>query len=310
MTAIRVVGGTSNTGLAAAIADRLSAGPAAAHVERFPDGEIQAVVEDVWGRDVYVVAPTAPPVADHLFELALLLDAARRAGAARLTAVVPYFGYARQDRRTRPGEAIGSRIALDTVASAGAQRLVVVDPHSATLESASTIPVEVLSAVAVLADAVGESEEPSVVVAPDLGAVPLAERYAARLAAPVAIVRKHRTSGSEVRADALVGDVRGRRAVIVDDMVSTGATIEAAASLVRQHGARPAVVVAATHGLLVDPAPARLTRLAPLRLFTTDTVPGRATMPVAEVCSVAPLLAAAIARLHNGTGIGDLGFRR
>ncbi len=310
MTAIRVIGGTANPGLAEAVAARLAAGPAGVHVERFPDGELLPTVDDVEGRDVYVVAPTSPPVGDSLVELALLLDAARRAGAARLTAVVPYFGYARQDRRLRSGDAVGARVALDLVAGAGAQRLVVIDPHSATLEAAAAVPVEVLSAVAVLADAVGESTEPSVVVAPDLGAVTLAERYAVRLAAPVAVVRKHRTSGHEVRAEDLVGDVAGRRAVVVDDMVSTGATIEAAVSLVRQRGARPSVVVAATHGLFVGPAAARLARLAPLQLFTTDTTAVPGDLPTVEVCSIAPLVAAAVARLHHGTGLDDLGFRR
>ena len=310
MTAIRVIGRTANPVLAEAVAERLAAGPAAVAIERFPDGDLRPMVDGVAGQDVYVVAPTSPPVSEHLLELALILDASRRAGAARLTAVVPYFGYARQDHRTWPGEAIGARVALDVIASAGAHRLVVVDPHAPGLEAAAPIPVETLTAVHLLADATGETIEPPVVVAADLGAVTLADRYAVLLGAPVAMVRNYRVSGHEVHAEELVGEVAGRRAVVVDDMVSTGATIEAAVSLVRARGARPSVVVAATHGLLVGPALTRLARLAPLRLLTTDSTAVLTGLPTVEVCSIAPLLATTIARLHTGSGLDDLGLRR
>ncbi len=254
---MRIVAGTANVALAAGVAAALSCELTPCEVERFPDGELRPVVANVRGDDVYVVEPTGPPVSEHVVELLLLLDACRRAGAERVTAVVPYFGYARQDRRSKPGEAVGARVIAEALVSAGAQRLVIVDPHTAALEAMCSVPVEMLTAVPVLARAFSsELAEDAVVVAPDLGAVKLAERYAALVARPVAIVRKTRVSGAAVRAEELVGQVEGRSALIVDDMISTGSTIEAAARVLRAHGATGDIVVAATHGLFVPPAPA------------------------------------------------------
>jgi ribose-phosphate pyrophosphokinase len=223
---------------------------------------------------VYLVESTGPPVSDNILELLLLLDASRRAGAGRLTAVVPYFGYARQDRRRSSGEAVGARVLADALVSAGAQRLVVVDPHTTALEAMCAVPVEMLSAVPVLARAVtGDLAEDAVVVAPDLGAVKLAERYAALLERPVAVVRKTRVSGEAVRAEELVGEVAGRSALIVDDMISTGGTIEAAVRVLQAFGASREVVVVATHGLLVASAHKRLAPLVD-RLVVTDSLAG------------------------------------
>ena len=193
------------------------------------------------GEDVYVIQPTRPPVNDHLIELLLLLDACRRAGADRVTAVVPYFGTPGRDRRGKAGEAVGPRVVADALAVAGADRLVVIDPHTAAFEATCPIPVDTLTAVPVLAAAlaVGDADT-AVLVAPDLGAVKLAERYASLLRREVVVIRKTRVSGQTVRAHELVGDVRGRPAVIVDDMISTGATIEAAAEVLEAQGARPA----------------------------------------------------------------------
>ena len=250
----------------------------ACEVERFPDGELRPVVVSVRGEDVYVVQPTGPPVNEHLVELLLVLDACRRAGADRVTAVVPYFGYARQDRRARTGEAVGARVVADALVSAGAQRLVVVDPHTAALEAMCSVPVEMLGAAPVLARALESTiAEDAVVVAPDLGAVKLAERFAALLGRSVAVVRKTRVSGTSVRAEELVGDVRGCAAVIVDDMISTGGTIEAAARVLHSLGARDGIVVAATHGLLVGPACDRLVTVGLQRLLVTDSLPAVAS---------------------------------
>lgn len=307
MTA-RVVPGSANRALACAIAAILGAEPTACEVERFPDGELRPAVPELRGDDVYVVQPTGPPVNDHLVELLLVLDACRRAGAARLTAVIPYFGYARQDRRGRAGEAVGVRVVADAVTAAGADRLVVVDPHTVTLEALCSIPVDMLTAVPALAATLQpELAADAVLVAPDLGAVKLAERYASILRRDVVVVRKTRVSGASVRAVGIVGAVRGRPAVIVDDMISTGSTIEAAVDVLHAHGAA-GFTVAAVHGPLVAGAVERMAAVGASRILVTDTVGGAASGSV-QVCSVAGLLADAVDRLHHDRPLGDLLLR-
>ena len=303
-----IVAGTANPNLAEAVASGVGSVAMRSGLERFPDGELCPVVGPMRGDDVYVFQPTTPPVNEHLMELALLLDACRRAGSRRVTAVVPYFGYARQDRRSRPGQAIGARVVADMLAAAGADRIVVVDPHTPGFEATCSIPVEVLTATSVLVTAL-RNRKPgrSVVVAPDLGAVKLAERFAAAVGLPVAVVRKSRISGTSVRAEELVGDVVGCQPIIVDDMISTGATIEATARLLEAHGALPQPVVAATHALLLGAAPDRLDQLRLARLLVTDTVPIPSNAPsTLEVCSVAAMLSDAIGRLHREEPLDDL----
>ncbi|HTY30947.1 ribose-phosphate diphosphokinase [Mycobacterium sp.] len=299
MTVLRIVSGSANPALANAIANYLGVESDGCFVQRFPDGELRPAVENVCGADVYVIQPTSPPVNEHVVELLLLLDACRRDRAARVTAVVPYFGYARQDRRTGAGQAVGSAVIADAIGAAGADRLVVVDPHTPTLEALCRIPVETLSAVPALSgELAAELEEGAVVVAPDLGAVKLAERYAAVLRGPVAVVRKQRESGTAVTALDIAGDVRGRAVVIIDDMITTGATIEAAVELLRVRGAAPHAVVAATHGLLVHAAVSRLRELELRYVLVADTVAVKASGTFIRVCSIAPMLAEAIACLH------------
>lgn len=307
-----VVPGTANQALALAVADRLGVDTAVCEVERFPDGEVRPVVEAVRGEDVYVVQPTGPPVDENVVELLLLLDACRRAGAGRTTAVVPYFGYARQDRRLREGQAVGARVCAEALAAGGADRLVVVDPHTAALEAMCAVPVEMLTALPVLGEAMGGlvSTE-AVVVAPDLGAVKLAERYAAMWGRRIAVVRKSRVSGRAVYASDLIGDVAGRPAVIVDDMITTGATIEAAVGVLRAHGVTD-VTVTATHGVLTPNAIERIALLSVGSVLLTDTLALPATALSAppagwiKVCSVAPLLADALGRLHRDEPLGAL----
>lgn len=327
--AARILPGTANRPLAISVADDLGVGAAGCEVERFPDGELRPVVENVRGEDVYVVQPTGPPANEHLVELLLLLDACRRAGAERITAVVPYFGYARQDRRLREGQAVGARVCVDALAAAGADRLVVVDPHTPALEAMSSVPVEMLSALPVLAGAIGDLADDAVVVAPDLGAAKLAERYAAMSGRDVTVVRKTRLSGAVVHASELIGDVAGRPAVVVDDMITTGATVEAAVRVLRDHGATD-VTVAATHGVLSAGAAERISAPGVGRLILTDTLALAGTLaldgtsplagasPLAsrpgpkapaigfEVCSIAPLIAEALRRLHEDEPLGDL----
>ena len=305
---LRIACGTAHRALASRVSSALGIGSLTGEVERFPDGELRPIVPEVRGDDVFVVQPTGPPVNDHLVELLLLVDACRRAGAGRVTAVVPYFGYARQDRRSRDGQAIGASVVAAAVAAAGANRLVVIDPHTTALEAMFAIPVETLTAVPAIANTLLPAVTPdAVVVAPDLGAVKLAERYASLLGLSVVIVRKTRVTGAIVRAEELVGQVDGRPAIVVDDMISTGATIEAAVRLLLDNGARPDVIVAATHGVFVGNAVERLASLPLRSLVVTDSlgvVEGLA-LPV-EVTSIAPLLATAIGRLHGDEPVDEL----
>jgi ribose-phosphate pyrophosphokinase len=302
--AVQLVPGSANRALATAVAARLGTELAAYELERFPDGELRPHVAEIRGSDVYVVQPTGPPVNEHLAELLLLLDACRRAGAGRLTAVVPYFAYARQDRRGRAGEAVGARVVADVLAAMGADRLVVVDPHTVALEAMCAMPVEMLTAVPVLAAALDPMiPDTAVVVAPDLGAVKLAQRYASLLHRRVAVVRKIRTSGETVEAQDLVGDVTGLPTVIVDDMISTGATIEAAARVIVAHGGVEEVVVAATHGVLVGGAIDRISKGPTRRVLVTDTLPAPSAV---SVCSISVLLADAIGRLHRDEPLDEL----
>jgi len=298
---IAFVAGSAHPELAAAVAAALGVAPWPATVGRFPDGEVQVELrEPVRGRDVFLLQPTSPPVDDNLVELLLLADACRRAGAARLTAVVPYFGYARQDRRTRGLEPIAARVVADLLRTAGLDRLVAVDLHSPTVEGFLSFPLEHLTAVPLLAEAVRRDVPADcVVVAPDLGAVKLAERYAALLGAPLAIVAKTRLGPSQVKAEDVIGDVAGRTPLIVDDMISTGGTVEAAVKAAVRAGSHADFVVAATHGVFSGACAATLAALPLRRLVVTDSVPARAGAPEADRVSVAPLLAEAILRLHR-----------
>ncbi len=306
---LMLLAGTANEPLGAAIARHLGVTSAARSITRFPDGELRVEVQaSVRGRDVYLVQPTSPPVETHLIELLLLADACRRAGAARLTAVVPYFGYARQDRRAGGREAVGARVVADTLQVAGIQRAVAVDLHTAALEGIVSVPLEHVSAVPALVEAIRPAvDRDAVIVAPDLGATRLAERYASALDLPVAIVHKTRVSSERVSVRRVTGDVQGRIPWIVDDMISTGGTIEAAAAAMLAAGARPPVNVVASHALLVGQAVERLQALRLGRFVTTDSMARSAAPPLPiEVVSLAPLLGEAITRLHTDRSLHDL----
>jgi len=306
---LTIVAGSGNPRLAESIAERLGVGLCPSIITRFPDSELYVELGDsVRGCDVYVVQPTGPPVDGHLMELLLLADACRRAGAARLTAIVPYFGYARQDRRAKGREAVPGRVTADMLGIAGFQRIVSVDLHTPSLEGFFGIPLEHLSAVAALANAIDDSvTDDAVIVAPDLGAVRLAESYAQLLHRPIAIAHKTRLSGSDVQVQGIVGDVAGRVPVIVDDMISTAGTIEAAVKALLAAGCRREIIVLASHALLVGPAIERLSALPLKRLVVADSLPlpEHGSLPI-EIVSLAPMLGETIARLKVGESMSEL----
>jgi len=301
--------GTANPVLSRAVADALGVPLSRADVGCFPDGELHVELQEtVRGHDVYLLQPTSPPVERHLLELLLLADACRRAGAARITGVVPYFGYARQDRRASGRAAVAARVVAELIDTRGFARMVALDLHSPALEGFFATPLEHLTAVPVLVRALGASRPANgVIVAPDLGAAKLAERYAKALVLPVAIVHKVRASGTDVEVHGITGEVRNRSPIIVDDMISTGGTIAAAAAALIEAGCEPDLSVVASHALLVGPAVGRLRALRLRRLIVSDSVAQPDVQPLrVETASVAPLLSDAISRLHHDRSLNDL----
>src|SRR5215213_7023867 len=305
-----IFAGSANVTLAEAIAAELGIRAGSREVQVFPDGEMQVELrESVRGEDVYLVQPTSPPGEKHLLELLLLADAAHRAGAARLTGVIPYFGYARQDRRASGREAVGARLVAGLLESGGLfERVVAVDLHTAAIEGFFGIPLEHLSAVPMLVESVRPyAGADGVVVAPDMGAAELAQRYAEPLELPVAVVHKARIGGSEVSVGSVTGEVRGRKPIIVDDMISTSGTVKATIEALTEEGCEPEFAVVASHGLFAGSAEEDL-RDAPVeRYVVTDSVlpPEGPNLPL-EVVSLAPLLASAIDRLHNDRSLDEL----
>ncbi len=296
-----IFSGNANRELAAAIARELGGGLAAAAVSTFRDGESQIVVQDdVRGRDVFVVQPTSPPVNHNLVELLLLLDAFRRSGAGRCTAVIPYFGYGRQERRVTPQEPISAKLVANLVAVAGADQVVTMDLTTGAIEGFFDLPVTHLYATAILARAFAGADPAEVaIVAPDIGAVKRAEAFQRLVApgAPVAVVFKQRPRPDEAEVGDMAGDVRGRRAILVDDIISTGGTLIRAAEMVLRRGAR-SVAAGATHAVLAPGAREALEASPLERVVVTNTIPvepgGRL-----EVLSVASLFAGAVERIHG-----------
>jgi ribose-phosphate pyrophosphokinase len=306
---LTLLSGTAHPALADAVADQLGTVLGRCNIVRFPDGELHVeVLDSVRGSDVYILQPTSPLADPHLMELLLLGDACQRAGAARITAVIPYFAYARQDRRARGREAVGARIVADVLQASSVQRVVAVDVHTPTIEGFFGVPFEHLSALPSLIEALGPRRaDQATIVAPDLGASKLAERYGTELNLPVAVVHKTRLSGEDVRVSHVTGDVRDSSPIIVDDMISTGGTIEAAYLALREADCREELIVVATHGLLVGKAIERLQALPLKRLIVTDSVPlpEGTTLPLAVV-NLRGLLSDAILRLHEERSLADL----
>ena len=297
--AFTLLAGSSHLSLATALARQLGFPMGECSIERFPDGESQIEVQcDVRGQDVFVLQTLCAPVGEHLLELTMMADAIHRGGARSVTAVVPYLGYARQDRRDLGREPLGARVMAELLSAGRIDRLVCLDLHSRAVEGCFPQPLEHASAIPALAAQLSDVPRPAVVISPDLGAVKRAEAYAQLLDLPVAIIHKQRLSGADVAVRGVVGEVKGLYPVVVDDMISTGGTMAASIQAVLDAGAQPQVTIAATHGLFVGQAFERLGKLPIRKVICTDSVPQPAKTPFAlQVVSAAPMLASVINRL-------------
>ena len=304
-----IFAGTSVSDLAAGIAHHLDVRLGACALERFPDGETWVGVDEpVRGRHVFIIQSTSPPVNESLVELLAFADACRRAAAARITAIIPYFGYARQDKRSGRREPITASMVALLLQAVGINHVVTVDLHTPQIEGFFQIPVDSLTALPTLSNGLsGRLPKGVVVVSPDAGRVKMATEYAGRLGAPVAVLHKRRESGSATKVTHLVGDVRDRPCLIIDDMISTGGTIAESIEALLKAGARPEITIAATHGVFVEGCRDKLSHKAVREVLVTDTIAVAAQgWEQLKVVSVAPLLASAIRRFAADGSIRDL----
>jgi ribose-phosphate pyrophosphokinase len=305
---LQIIAGNASRALAARIASRIGIAVTPARVDAFPDGEIDVRIEaNVRGNDVYLVQSTCPPVNDHLMQLLLLIDAVRRASASRVTAVIPYFGYARKDRKDEGRVPITAKLVANLLTTAGANRVLTIDLHAAQIQGFFDIPVDHLYAAPVLVDHFRRRPVPDLtVVAPDVGSSRMARGYASRLGGELAIVDKRRVGTDRTEASALIGNVRGRNVLVIDDMISTAGSITEAVRAVRAAGA-VGVRIAATHGVLCGPARERLGAADVEEIVLTDTIPVDATaLPRLHLLSVAELLAEAVMRVHQEQSVSAL----
>lgn len=307
-----LVAGSSVVDLATEVARLVGVPLLERRIDRFPDGEMYVRLgQSVRGRDAYVLQSTCAPVNDNLFELLLLLDTLRRASAARITAIIPYYGYARQDRKSSGREPITAKLVANLLVASGADRITAIDLHSPAIQGFFDIGMDHLTAVPLLAEYLrGRIPRDSVLVSPDTGGVKRADLFARLLDLPIAILHKRRASAHEVAIAAVVGDVRGKTPIIVDDIIATGGTIRQAVDTLVREGARPQVRVVATHGVLADDASVILDHPAIHDIVVTDSIPiaasVRRALPRLHIVSVAELLAAAIRRLHEGHSLSEL----
>lgn len=305
-----VFSGSSHPDLAEAICRHLNLEPGLSRIWRFPDSEkILKLESDVRGKDCFIVQSTCNPVDENLVELLIFLDCLKRASAARVTAVVPYFGYARQDRKDEGRVPITAKLVANLITTAGADRLLSVDLHANQLQGFFDIPVDHLTAEPVIVEYLRAKTIPNLtVVAPDVGNMKTASRYAQALGADLATIHKRRITGSEVACGQIIGEVEGRNIVMCDDMITTGGTICGAADLLRKRGAER-IIAGATHGVLTEQAIERIQK-APLdEIVVTDTVPvsgktGR--LKNLKILSVANLLGDAVERIHMNQSVSSM----
>ncbi len=303
-----VCSGSAHPALAKNIADFLGVSLGKVKIEHFPDGEIFVqFLQNIRGDDVFIIQPTCYPPNETLMELLIMIDAAKRASASRITAVIPYYGYARQDRKDRPRVPITSKLVADILTAAGATRILAMDLHAAQIVGYFDIPVDHLYAASILIPYLkGKMGPNSVVVAPDSGSVKMAHRYSSELNAGLAVVAKRRTDAVSVESSHLVGDVKGRVCLMIDDLSSTAGTLIAAEKLLRKEGAKE-VIAAISHCLLNDVGVKRLEDSGISQIVTTDSVPAKNfKSDKVKVLSIAPLMGEAIRRIHAGGSLSTL----
>lgn len=309
MSNMKIFSGSANLPLAQEICEHLGVPLGKVKLKRFSDGEVAfQILENVRGQDVFIVQPTSPPVAETLVELLVMIDAFKRASARRITAVLPYYGYARQDRKDKPRVPISSKLVGDLLTAAGTHRLLTVDLHADQIQGFFNIPVDHLYATPILIRAVQEMQLENVcIVSPDSGGVERARFYAKYLKANLAIIDKRRVADNEAEVMNIVGDVDGKNVVIVDDLIDTGGTIVNATMEMRRKGALR-LFAAATHGVLSGPAIQRLQASEFEAVLISNSIPlsPERRIPKIKVFSIAPLLAEAIKSIHEETSVSRL----
>lgn len=306
---IKVFTGNSNPALAKEICQIIGTKLGESEVKTFADGEVSvSLYETVRGSDVFLINSTCKPVNDSLMELLIMIDACRRASAGRITAVIPYFGYARQDRKAKSRDPISAKLVANMLVAAGVDRVLTMDLHANQIQGFFDIPVDHLYAAPVLIRHLREHYvkdlQNLVVVSPDVGGVKMARAYSDALGAELAIVAKHRVNATHVEAMNVIGDVEGRDAVLIDDMTETAGTLCAAANILKERGAQR-VFACVSHGVLGDMARERIAGSCIERVLTSDTVP-MAYGPKVDCISVGDLLGHAVQRIHDGESVSSL----
>lgn len=309
---LTVLAGRAHPALAGEIADYLGVELGKVEIVNFPDGEISVKLEqNIRGCDVFIVQPTCPPVNDNLMELLILMDACVRASASRITAVIPYFGYARQDRKDAGRVPITSKLAANLITTAGANRVLTMDLHAAQIQGFFDVPVDHLYAAPIIDEffeTLKLDPDSLVIVSPDEGSIKRSLQHVEHLGGSLAIVDKRRSSAMETRqANLIGGPIDGKTALIFDDMITTAGSICGAANVARDHGAND-VYLSATHPVFCGPAIGRLAETAPTGIVVANTipVPNQDALPNLHVVSVAPLLGEAIRRIHRNESVSYL----
>ncbi len=306
---VKIFTGNANKELAQKISEELGIPLGKAEVKTFSDGEIALQIhESVRGDDVFVIQPTCPPSNDNLMELLIFIDALKRASAGRINAVIPYYGYARQDRKSKARDPITSKLVADLISTAGAHRVITMDLHAGQIQGYFNVPVDHMLGEPILVNYIQKYvDNNTVVVSPDVGGVLRARNFATKLDTPLAIIEKRRQKANESEVMNVVGDITGKNVIIIDDIVDTAGSLTKAANELRKLGAEK-VYACATHGVLSGPAIERLKNSAIEKLVITDTIPltEEKRIDKIETVSVAPLLADVIKRVYESRSVSKL----